>query len=385
MKKFTIVIALLLIAGIGFAQIPANKVGVKPANEVKKEISKTSDKATHTFFIDYYQAESNFYGGPVSQGGYFDRYIWDINMNYSTALGDTNHLYCITAFDSLYDPYDDITYDKNSILSMTVDSIWFEFGHENNSGVNDTLRVKIIGLDASGYPQENNVLWSTDIIDMYLSDTNQYNFARIQAIAPNFDIGSAREFGVVIEYFGHRTDSAGFIAGYGDMGPCNTASTSAYRSLFYPNSFALWQEYESYGILPTASGGHIYYDCNQNGSFDPGVDGDDFIQNIDTWVKVTIEDNVGINENDLGVAVLGQNYPNPFSGTTTIDYQLTNSNDISLEVYDITGRQVLNVDEGFQTTGKHTITLNASSLNAGVYYYTLVAGNAKVTKRMIIE
>ncbi len=384
MKKITILLIALLFAGAGFAQFTPNKQGVKPANDVNKEISST--KALNDVYLDYYFAEETFYGGPVSQGGYFDRFIWTMNMNYSMAAGDTNELqYCLVAFDSLYDPYSGITWNKNAILGMTVDTVWFEFGHENNSGVADTLRVKIISLDGTGYPNEADVLWSEDIIGTSISDTNQYNFASVLYVTPGLDLGTKTEFGVVLEYWGNRLDTAGFIAGYGDQGPCNTMSTSAYESIFSPNSFSLWVQYAQYGILPTSSGANIYYDCDGDGSYTQGIDGENFIQDIDIWTKVTIEDNIGIDETKLGNVSLGQNYPNPFTKSTTIDYSLTSPSNISLEVYDITGRQIMVMNEGLKATGNHKITVDGSSLNTGVYYYTLIADDTRLTKRMVIE
>jgi len=384
MKKAIISILALCIISVSYSQKPLSKIGVKPANEVNKKTS-PPEKGTTTFFIDYYQAESIFYGGPVSQGGYYDRFIWSTNMNYNMVLGDTEILYCIVAFDSLYDPYDDVTYDKNSFQSMTIDTIWFEFGHENNSGIDDTLRVKIVSLNSSGYPQESTVLWSHDIIGTAITDTNQYNYASILNVAPGIQIGNHKEFGVVLEYYGHRTDTAGFIAGYGDMGPCNTMTTSAYQSLFYPNSFTLWQKYQTYGILPTSGGGFLYYDCNQNGQYDPGVDGEDFIEDIDIWCKVTVDDEIGIHENKPALDFLGQNHPNPYSNTTEIEYHLLSSQNVTLEIYDICGIKVDKIYEGIKTPGKHKIKYIGTSLPSGIYYYTLIAGENRLTKKMIVQ
>lgn len=83
--------------------------------------------------------------------------------------------------------------------------------------------------------------------------------------------------------------------------------------------------------------------------------------------------------------ILKQNYPNPFTGSTEISYDLGNAADVSIEVMDMTGRVVKNLDEGMQPAGSHSIQLDASGLNSGVYFYTLKAGNYSETKRMIIN
>jgi hypothetical protein len=81
---------------------------------------------------------------------------------------------------------------------------------------------------------------------------------------------------------------------------------------------------------------------------------------------------------------VGQNYPNPFSETTRIDYKLANSSEVSLIVRDLTGRIVLESREGFMPAGSHQIHVDGSALEPGIYLYSLTAGNLSETKRMTI-
>jgi hypothetical protein len=54
-------------------------------------------------------------------------------------------------------------------------------------------------------------------------------------------------------------------------------------------------------------------------------------------------------------------------------------------IYDVTGKEVLNLGQGKQLAGKHTIDVAAISLNAGIYYYTMsTEDGSKMTKKMII-
>jgi hypothetical protein len=85
------------------------------------------------------------------------------------------------------------------------------------------------------------------------------------------------------------------------------------------------------------------------------------------------------------LSTLDQNYPNPFVGNTTISYELGQASDVSVKVTDITGRIVMNLDEGNQPAGSHTLTINAENLESGVYFYTLKAGQFIQTKRMVIN
>ncbi|TSA37636.1 MAG: T9SS C-terminal target domain-containing protein [Porphyromonadaceae bacterium] len=84
------------------------------------------------------------------------------------------------------------------------------------------------------------------------------------------------------------------------------------------------------------------------------------------------------------LANLGQNFPNPFSRSTEIAYELTNGSEVSFEVMDLTGRKVMEVNKGMMPAGKHTFTLETNNLDPGVYFYTLKAGSFVQTKQMVI-
>ena len=71
--------------------------------------------------------------------------------------------------------------------------------------------------------------------------------------------------------------------------------------------------------------------------------------------------------------ILYPNYPNPFNPTTVIKYDLPTDSHVSLKVYDVLGREVLSLVDGVQTAGIHQVTLNASELSSGVYFYRLKA------------
>lgn len=81
---------------------------------------------------------------------------------------------------------------------------------------------------------------------------------------------------------------------------------------------------------------------------------------------------------------LSQNYPNPFNPSTTIDYTLQQAFDITLEVYNLTGQKVATLEKGRKAAGQYTVNFDAASLPSGIYFYTLKAGDAKVTKKMVL-
>ncbi len=82
---------------------------------------------------------------------------------------------------------------------------------------------------------------------------------------------------------------------------------------------------------------------------------------------------------------LDQNYPNPFNPKTTIQYTISKSANITLKVYDITGRVVATLVNKKQNTGNYRVMFSGDNLSSGVYFYKLTAGNETVaTKKMIL-
>jgi len=83
------------------------------------------------------------------------------------------------------------------------------------------------------------------------------------------------------------------------------------------------------------------------------------------------------------ISNVGQNYPNPFTGSTTVNVSLTKSETVTLNVTNSIGQVVATkVVKG--TAGKNEITIDGTSLTAGIYFYTVVAGDSKVTRKMSV-
>jgi V8-like Glu-specific endopeptidase len=76
--------------------------------------------------------------------------------------------------------------------------------------------------------------------------------------------------------------------------------------------------------------------------------------------------------------------PNPFSGTTTIRYALPEAQAVRLAVYDLLGREVAVLTDGYAEAGTHEATFDASALGAGVYVYRLDAGAYSETRRLTV-
>jgi photosystem II stability/assembly factor-like uncharacterized protein len=99
---------------------------------------------------------------------------------------------------------------------------------------------------------------------------------------------------------------------------------------------------------------------------------------------ITISD-VKNKQNNLPISFsLQQNYPNPFNPTTVIEYQLPKSSFVSLKVYDILGREVKTLVNGYKTLGKYSVSFDASNFASGVYFYRLKSDVYSSIKKMIL-
>ncbi|MBK9332152.1 MAG: T9SS type A sorting domain-containing protein [Ignavibacteria bacterium] len=83
---------------------------------------------------------------------------------------------------------------------------------------------------------------------------------------------------------------------------------------------------------------------------------------------------------------LNQNYPNPFNPSTKISFQIPTDGVVTLKIFDISGKEVMELVNGNLNAGFHTINFNATGLTSGVYFYKLTAGNfTKVMKMSLIK
>jgi hypothetical protein len=83
---------------------------------------------------------------------------------------------------------------------------------------------------------------------------------------------------------------------------------------------------------------------------------------------------------------LSQNYPNPFNPSTRINYELRNTNYVSLKVFNSTGKEVATLINEKQNAGSYAVDFNSTEFNlpSGIYFYTLNAGEFKETRKMIL-
>jgi photosystem II stability/assembly factor-like uncharacterized protein len=79
-----------------------------------------------------------------------------------------------------------------------------------------------------------------------------------------------------------------------------------------------------------------------------------------------------------------ESYPNPFNATTTLAYHLPASGLVSLRIFDLLGREVAVLKDGFVSSGNYQATFNGDNLSSGIYFARLEAGAFSQTMKMVL-
>ena len=109
--------------------------------------------------------------------------------------------------------------------------------------------------------------------------------------------------------------------------------------------------------------------------------------NIDLWtdyspVGVAIDDGPGTPGRPVE---LGSTYPNPFSERTTLQFELNQSADVTITIFDLLGRRITTVlPQTRMGAGSHEVPFEGSALSPGVYFFRLVADGVAESGRLLV-
>lgn len=86
---------------------------------------------------------------------------------------------------------------------------------------------------------------------------------------------------------------------------------------------------------------------------------------------------------------LYQNYPNPFNPSTSISFEIPNSEYVNLSIYNVSGQKVRTLINGYIGMGTHSINWNSLDMNgnkvvSGIYIYRLKTKNYSLQKKMLL-
>jgi hypothetical protein len=80
-----------------------------------------------------------------------------------------------------------------------------------------------------------------------------------------------------------------------------------------------------------------------------------------------------------------QNYPSPFSGSTTINYSIQSSSTIELSIYNLLGNKLEVIETTTKAPGSYSLEWQATNLAQGIYLLQLKTGQQLITRKIILN
>ncbi|MBT4484854.1 MAG: SUMF1/EgtB/PvdO family nonheme iron enzyme [Candidatus Latescibacteria bacterium] len=113
-----------------------------------------------------------------------------------------------------------------------------------------------------------------------------------------------------------------------------------------------------------------------------------FVAVTDTTGRFSFSIETAVKEQPIPFQLYG-NFPNPFNPQTRISYSIDNASDVTISIYNILGRRVCTMDQGYREPGFYTAVWDGrgdsgNSNSAGVYLYKLDAGGRSITSKMLM-
>jgi hypothetical protein len=325
-------------------------------------------------------------------------YLWSFNSNYTTA--DTNdiipinyaavRLFDLAGYTDPADPLEDpletytgiLAYPSN--LTVTIDTIFVLFSHENNSGLEDSIMLELRELDANNNILPNNSLvWSDTLVtNSSLSPGGSWvgpGALAFLSLPCGHQTLEDQKIGLNFRYIAPKQDTMGLLASYSinPNGPLTPPNDKALKTKF-PHNYFRWMGILNDGIYNTSG---ITY-----GNPPSGEDTAFFkIQNWQMWFAVTFEDVTTATQEKMILPLgLDQNYPNPFEFSSSFSFTIQESQDLTLQITDVNGRIIANKELGHHLTGSYSAPLPSENLSAGAYFYQLIGENDKSAVRRFI-
>ena len=104
----------------------------------------------------------------------------------------------------------------------------------------------------------------------------------------------------------------------------------------------------------------------------------------DSIMGVISNSPIAVEENAPAAFAVEQNSPNPFNPTTTISVSIAEAGIVSIDIFNVAGQKIDTIANEFMSAGSHSVTWNASEFSAGVYFYTVKAGDMSKTMKMTL-
>jgi hypothetical protein len=395
MKKTLILICSLASFAV-FAQIPAallnpperNRVSAVEVESIKRKANANS--RDFNLYVDYAVCDQ------IDQGvGEFQNYLWTFNSNYVAADNGsgTNPLLnyaAIRLFDlagytnPAQDPIETYTglLSYPNTLSITIDTIYVLFSHENNTGQENSVIVELRELNINNFiiPTTPLVWADTTTTNTSLSPGGNWigqDALALLTIPCGYQTLENQKVGVNFRYIAPKEDTLALLAGYVPNPNGPPAPNDLALKTTYPHNYFRWMGILNDGIYNTSD---IFYNPQ------PGQDTGFFkIQNWQMWFAVTINDVTKVTHEKMILPLdLNQNYPNPFEFSSSYSFTIQESQNLTLQVSDVNGRIISNKALGHFVSGSYNGQLPSENLSPGAYFYQLIGENDKSAVRRFI-
>jgi len=323
--------------------------------------------AQETIYLDYPEADRISHGFLTKNSA-----STELNSNYDTLdivvnptkfagvrLLNLNGFYENRAAFAYYD-VDQLVEGPVSVngIKMKVDTLFALLGHENVSGLPDTIIFNVHQLNSAGNFSDSEPLLWTDSVFTDTSITGGYLTVTTFTIPVGIDVPPGKKAGISVGYRGDKRDKFGIGLSF-----VRSPATNKILRSDYP-----------YSVLKLAGFRNENY--TDMAFINTGVDtvtGDtNFFefQNWYMWASVTYQPD-GIEEQARIPFEVNQNLPNPFSENTTVKYSLFNPQQVSLAIYSLNGELIENRPLGFKYPGEYQTDISSSGLASGIYFYRL--------------
>jgi hypothetical protein len=153
------------------------------------------------------------------------------------------------------------------------------------------------------------------------------------------------------------------------------------------------------GVLYLGTNHGMFFSRDSGASWE--AESDSPIQNFSV-LSLAVQDNtlyagtsgVGVWRKQLGASSVARTYstpkstlaanPNPFSTSLTIDFSMREPEVVGLQISDILGRTVRNLNLGMQAVGAHTLTIERGELHTGMYLLHVKRGSQAETLKILV-
>ena len=86
----------------------------------------------------------------------------------------------------------------------------------------------------------------------------------------------------------------------------------------------------------------------------------------------------------VGDYALNGAYPNPFNPSTRIEYSIVDAGHVSVSVYDMAGRLVDEIVNGWYDAGSQSVVWDAADYPSGIYFVKLEAGTFSASQKIVL-